>query len=88
MKKHGNQRNEGRSVGQTPIKVGVFNLEIEGLAAPAMSPKDGEQKNCFSNMVIKQKFNFRRKDPFKGKRQSGDAATMVDEDTYAELDPL
>jgi len=78
MKKHGNKRSEGRSVGQTPIKVGVFNLEIEGLAAPAMSPMAGEQKNCFSNMLIKQKFNFKRKDPFRVKRQSGDAATMVD----------
>lgn len=53
-----------------------------------MSPKDGEQKNCFSNMVIKQKFSYRRKEPFRVKKQSGDAATMVDEDTYAELDPL
>lgn len=69
---------EGRSVGQTPIKVGVFNLEIEGLAA-AMSPMTGEQKNCFNNMLIKQKFNFKRKErAFRVKKQSGDAATMID----------
>jgi len=33
--------------------VRAFNLEVEGWAAPSMSPKEGEQKNCFSNMVIK-----------------------------------